>query len=343
LKGRKFLNRLLRNSEKNLFNAIYVETEAYKYPITQIVLEKYPEIPVVEIRHYKDVFNRTNQHFGLQKKNQALILAVKSSPFLYRGPDVCQNFGHDNFYYTSFLLNCVFDCEYCYLQGMYPSANLVAFVNIEDFKNAMEDVLKTETVFLAASYDTDLIAFNNIIPYLDYFYDFFAGHPGILVEVRTKCANEIFFNRFTPIENFIAAFSMAPDGIINKYETHTPSLKARIKTIKSALSKGFKVRICLDPVFINPDTDNLYEPFFRHLFEEIDADKILDVGYGFFRMSCDFFKKIEKQRSNSLLFADDYCSIENVTSYPADSQKITRIRHLSILKEYIKEEKIFTL
>ena len=29
-------------------------------------------------------------------------------------------------------MNCVFDCEYCYLKGMYPSANLVVFVNLED-------------------------------------------------------------------------------------------------------------------------------------------------------------------------------------------------------------------
>jgi len=38
-------------------------------------------------------------------------------------------------------LNCVYDCEYCYLQGMYPSANIVVFVNFEDFTNAADEKL----------------------------------------------------------------------------------------------------------------------------------------------------------------------------------------------------------
>ncbi|HEX2927498.1 MAG TPA: DNA photolyase [Ruminiclostridium sp.] len=327
----------------SLFNSIYIEEEAYKYPITSSVLEKYPNTPVITIRNYKDVFNRTNQHFGLQKQYQSLILAVKSAPFLYKGPEVCQNFGYSNFYYTSLILNCIFDCEYCYLQGMYPSANIVAFVNTEDFKTAIECTLQEDKAYLAVSYDTDLIGFHNVIPYWDYLHGFFAEHSNIMTELRTKSANELFYNRYKPAQNLVVAFSLAPEGIINKFERLTPPLETRIRAIKFAISKGFKVRLCLDPIFVNPETDGLYEPFFRHLFNEIDAHKITDVGYGFFRMSKDFFKRIEKQRGNSMLFADDYSISRDVASYPPEVQEMVTARHLSILKKYISEEKIFTL
>lgn len=337
------MNRLSLNSGKSLFNSIYIEEKAYNYPITKLLLEKYPDTPVITIRNYKDVFNRSNQHFGLQKHCQSLILAVKTDPFLYKGPEVCQNFGYSSFYYTSFLLNCIFDCEYCYLQGMYPSANIVAFVNVDDFKAAIDNTLQGEKAYLAASYDTDIIGFHNVIPYWDYFHDFFAERSNILVEIRTKSANEIFYNDFSPAENIVIAFSLAPDGIIHKYERLTPSLETRIKAIKSAVSKGFKVRLCLDPVFINSETECLYEPFLRHLFKEIDADDIIDVGYGFFRMSKDFFKRIEKQKYNSPLYEDDYSTTHEVVSYSPELQKIVMAKHLSILKEYVSEEKIFTL
>ena len=31
------------------------------------------------------------------------------------------------------MYNCLFDCRYCFLQGMYNSSNFVIFVNYEDF------------------------------------------------------------------------------------------------------------------------------------------------------------------------------------------------------------------
>ena len=52
--------------------------------------------------------------------------------FFYEGAPVCQDFGNTNFYYCSTMMNCIYDCSYCYLKGMYPSGHMVLFVNIED-------------------------------------------------------------------------------------------------------------------------------------------------------------------------------------------------------------------
>jgi len=331
------------NLNKCPFNSIYIEEEAYEYPITQQLLEKYTGCPVIRIKHYKDVFNRTNQHFRIQKEHLSLILAVKDKQFLYKGPEVCQNFGYTNFYYTSFILNCIFDCEYCYLQGMYPSANIVAFVNIEDYKNAIADIAIKEPVYLAASYDTDLIAFHNIIPYMDDCYNFFVRQRNLFVEIRTKSANQAFYKNYPAADNIIIAFSLAPQEIIDRYEKHTPSLESRIKAIQTATANGYKVRICFDPVFIGSIADDKYEVFYRKIFEQINPDKILDVGYGFFRMSRDFFKRIEKQRSNSLLYLEDYCVDDNIVSYSKELQEITKEKHFKAITQYIDKEKIYTL
>lgn len=337
------MNRLSINSNKKLFNTIYVEEEAYKYPLTKQILNKYKDSFVITIKHYKDVFNRTNQNFNIQKQNQSLILAVKNVPFLYNGPNICQNFGYSKFYYTSFLLNCIFDCKYCYLQGMYPSANIVAFVNIEDFKNAILNISKDDSIYLAASYDTDLIAFHNIIPYLDYFYDFLKTQGNIFTEVRTKSANTTFYKNHKPFNNLIIAFTLAPEEIIKKYENYTPSLKSRIEAIKTAISQGFNIRICFDPIFINTETDSCYEAFYDEVFSEINPDKIIDIGYGFFRMSKEFFKRIEKHRNDCSLFLEDYSVSNNVVSYDEKLQKNIKEKHFKILTKYIEKEKIFTL
>ncbi|NLI58900.1 MAG: DNA photolyase [Clostridium sp.] len=326
-----------------MFNSIYIEEAALKYPISQYILQKYPDSTIIPIRHYKDVFNRSNQLFSIQKHNLSLILAVKDKPFLYKGPEVCQDFGHSNFYYTSFLLNCIFNCDYCYLQGMYSSANIVAFVNTEDFQNEIADAASKEPLFLAASYDTDLIGFHNLIPYMDYFYDFFKNEKNLIVEIRTKSGNQSFYEKYTPLENLIIAFTLSPKEIIERYEKSTPPLEARIKAINTALEKGFKVRICLDPIFINTEFNNAYRSFYHHIFSNVNANKITDIGFGFFRISKEFYKKIIKQPIYPNVFLEEFSENRNVITYSEKLQNETKLIHFEILKKYINEERIFIL
>ena len=61
-------------------------------------------------------------------------------------------------------MNCVFDCEYCYLKGMYPSANLVVFVNLEDILRKWKETCRAP-VYLCVSYDTDLLALEHLTGY----------------------------------------------------------------------------------------------------------------------------------------------------------------------------------
>ena len=41
------------------------------------------------------------------------------------------------------MLNCVYDCRYCFLQGMYRSANYVLFVNYDDFRVQIEESISS--------------------------------------------------------------------------------------------------------------------------------------------------------------------------------------------------------
>ena len=62
--------------------------------------------------------------------------------------------------------DCIYDCEYCYLKGMYPSANIVIFVNIEDIFEELHRMLSEHPVYLCVSYDTDLLAFEAMTGYV---------------------------------------------------------------------------------------------------------------------------------------------------------------------------------
>lgn len=117
-----------------------------------------------------------------------LILAHNSGRKLYEGPDVCHDFGNRNFYYTSSVLNCVYNCEYCFLQGMFPSGHLVMFVNLEDYFAEVENQLSKHPLYLSVSYETDLLAMENIAPFASEWLRFASAHPDLAVELRTKSA-----------------------------------------------------------------------------------------------------------------------------------------------------------
>ena len=46
-------------------------------------------------------------------------------------------------------MNCPFDCEYCYLKGMYQTPYTVVFVNFEDYAEEVRDRLRSGTVICA--------------------------------------------------------------------------------------------------------------------------------------------------------------------------------------------------
>ena len=211
------------------FSVIYVEEAALTYPRAQQILSRLPDAERILIRDYRDVFNRAHQNPVLQKKAQALILAVSDRPRVYEGSPVCQNFDNDRFLYSSDVMNCVFDCEYCYLQGMYPSGNIVVFVNLEatfatldrllcagpeetDLLSAVDsgsapqprDGSDTENpLYVCISYDTDLFALEPLLGYVADWTGYAEAHPGLTLELRTKSAARSVLRSLPVPENII--------------------------------------------------------------------------------------------------------------------------------------------
>ncbi len=335
------MNNLSSYSYNSFFSHIYVEKDAMAHPNTGKILSRFPRAVCIEINHYKDVFCRGHQNYLLQKKSPSLILAVKRNTYVYEGAPVCQSFGNRHFYYTSSVMNCFYDCEYCYLQGMYPSANIVIFVNLEDIFLETEKLLKKFPVYLCISYDTDLLAFENILEYVKKWQAFAESRPDLTVELRTKSANLGILNQLTPLDNFIFAWTLSPDVIQRAYEHHTPSFEERISCIEKALDKGLRVRLCFDPLICRKDWQSLYADMIRTAFQRLPADKINDVSLGVFRVSRDYLKQMRKQRPDSAIIQYPYENDRGVCHYGRKlSQEMISYTY-NLVKEFIPEKNIY--
>lgn len=323
------------------FSHIYVEKSVWNHPRTQDILAKFPSAGVIEISHYKDVFCRSKQSYRLQHCSQNLILAAKHGALLYEGAPVCQSFGNPYFYYTSCMMNCVFDCEYCYLKGMYSSANIVIFVNLEDIFAEVEQRLKRHPLYLCVSYDTDLLALEKYFGYVREWCLFTEKHNDLQIEIRTKCAGKQFFRNLRQIPGVIFAFTLSPQAVIEAYEHHTPSLAERLSCVAEMVQAGHLVRLCFDPMIYLPDWKNHYGEMLEQVCDVIDLRKIVDVSVGTFRISQDYLKKMRKQEPDSAVVWFPFQKENGFYHYPDPLMEQMESFLADLLKNKIPKEKIF--
>lgn len=323
------------------FSHVYVEKEVLNHPNTIKILRKLKKSTIVEIDNYREVFCRTNQSFRMQKFSQNLVLACKKGQLVYKGADVCQNFGNDNFYYTSSVINCLYNCEYCYLQGMYPSSNVVIFVNQEDFFREVELLLQKHSVYLCISYDTDLLAIESLTSFVDNWIRFCNKHSDLTIELRTKSSNFSLIKTIAKTDNVILAWTLSPQCVVEKFELGTPSLDSRLESIREAQKLGWTVRLCFDPVLYISDMKQVYSEFIDYVFSIIDASKIQDVSMGVFRISKEYFKKMKKVAPFSQLLSYPFECQNGVYSY--EKERINEINNhiYRKLQKFIRTDRIY--
>lgn len=328
----------LLNSFQNNFSHIYIEKNIRNHPKTNEILNNFNNSKVILIDNFREVFNRSRQNFGLQKNSINLILAQKKFDFLYKGSPLCEDFGEDNFYYSSNILNCIYNCDYCYLKGMYNSANIVIFVNIEDY---FKDILqhKNEKLYICISYDSDLLALEKFTGFTREWIKFARINPDILIEVRTKSSNFESIRDMTIPENVILAWTLSPDEVIERYEHRTPSLNSRMQNIKYAISYGIKIRISIEPVIKINDFENVYNKFIDKVFTNISSEFIRDVNVDVFRMKKEHAKKIQKMDDGLDLFSSSLKNINGVITY--EDEEYMKSFIINKIEKYIDKSKIF--
>jgi len=333
---------------KNLlprFSHIYVEREAYGYPLSDLVLSKFSNSSIIDIEHYKDVFNRSGQDFQAQKTSMKLILAKKLEPFIYPVTDMVQGHHLPEFFYTTPMLNCLYNCEYCFLQGMYPSGNMVIFVNQDDLQKAINDRLHQNKslegiMTVSVSYNTDLLAMENLFPLTKSWIEFASKKRNLIIEIRTKSSDFGSIKNIPPNENVILSWTISPQKISRLYEHIAPPLGQRISALKSAIERGWKVRLCIDPVMYVDKWAKIYSEFFSSIFHTINGQKLYDITLGTFRMNKDYFNRIRSRNPKSDIFYSKYAIEENTVALPKDIRNSMMTKLKNELSNYVPLEKI---
>lgn len=297
---------------------IYIEDEIADHPRTREICKHYPEATHISCKHYGEIFNRKAQNFRLQKKNPALILAKKHKNLVLMAPPA-YGIGSRHNYYFSHMLNCVYDCRYCFLQGMYRSAHYVIFVNYEDFGQAITDTIEAhqdEDVCFFSGYDCDSLAYEPVTRFNSYFLSLFRQYPHSKIELRTKSTQIRSLTAIDPLENCIVAFSFTPEDISLAVEHGVPALDRRLTAMKKLQQCGWKLGLRFDPLIYQKAYEKQYSKLFEQIFSTISVESLHSVSLGTFRMPDVFYKNIVRLYPDEKLLAGPFEEQQGIVSYP---------------------------
>ncbi len=322
---------------------IYVEEQVRDHPRTQIILERYPAASVIDCNHYGEVFNPNSQSFQLQKQSPSLILANKNAGRVMETPAGYGVGGQRNFYF-SHMYNCLYDCRYCFLQGMYRSAHYVIFVNYEDFFADIESTSAEDShqpSWFFSGYDCDSLAMEPVTGFIAAALPVFARLPEARLEIRTKSTQVRELLAMPPMENCVVAFSFTPDEISRALEHKVPSVEKRIRAIEKLQLHGWRVGLRLDPLIYCDDYSLQYQRLIDLLFSRVQADQVHSVSVGEFRLPRDFFRKMVRIYPREKLFAGPLEQVDGMVSYPESIEASLRQCVLTALREHVADERIF--
>ncbi len=289
-----------------MIQTIYVEEAAREHPRTRAILKRYTNANVVIVASHSEVFNGHNQHFRTQKQLPSLILAIKENTFVHETPAQYETGGGAH-YYFSHMLNCLYDCRYCFLQGMFQSAHYLLFVNYEDFLDELIKVAEphrdaTKPTWLFSGYDCDSLAFEPVSQFADFFLDHVQRIPNAVLELRTKSTQIRSLLKREANEQVVIAASLSPSDVAQALEHGAPSTLKRLDALKKLQDQGWKIGIRFDPVIWHADYQASYTNLVEQVFSTLNGDLLDSVTLGSFRVPKTFFKTMQKQYPEEPLF-----------------------------------------
>lgn len=247
--------------------AIYFENKILEYPLGKKLMEKYKEIPKIEIENHNNIEEmrkKQNKEFPYMKRN--LIIATrKTHKFV-------ENHKTSDFLVPYTSSGCTASCLYCYLVCNYNKcAYLRLFVNREEMLNKIIKTTKNsekEITFEIGS-NSDLILENTITNNLVWTIENFKNTAKGKLTFPTKFS---MVENILPLEHknkIIIRMSVNPEEIINKVEFGTSKLNDRIEAINKLAEAGYKVGILIAPVILVENWQQKYTELVKKLESEL--------------------------------------------------------------------------
>jgi len=341
------------------FSRLWFESQLSNHVILERFKKRFPYLPqksLPENTRAEDVFQTIKRPYLLKRNDLQIFIGEKQGTKVKEAPPAygAQPGPH---YYFVHAYNCVYECEYCYLQGHFQSPDIVLFINYHDILQEMkvitdrhisQGIKDNESVWFHAGEFSDGLALNHLTQEHQLISQFCQENPRASVEYRSKATrlNHILQD-LKPLQNLVFTFSLSSQEAAKTFDHHTPPIKHRLLAMAQLAEKGHPLGIHLDPIVWRVDLISEYREFFTDLAEIIMraySGQLSYVSLGVVRFPQAMNHSIEKHYPNSQLWNGPLKSApDGKKRYPMAMRRwiLSQIEDLAIQIGGIPQEKIY--
>lgn len=327
-----------------MWNKVYVEEHLLETPRVKTLLAKIDHTPIA-LKSFDEIWGKSKKPYLHKRETLNLFIAQKKGQLLKLAPDAYGQAGEPHYYFIH-AYNCIYECQYCYLQGYFNTPDIVLFVNHEEILQEMEHTLNQnpdKKVWFHAGEFSDSLALTHLTGELELYHEFCRNHPLAMIELRTKSVNIKELIKLDPLPNFIISFSLSPMKIGKAIDLKTPSTQARLRVMNELNQKGFSLAAHFDPIIYQDEFKQHYKELL-HTMRDLKLTTILKyLSLGVVRFTKDVYREVERNYPDSPLHSTPMIkSFDNKVRYnhPMRMWMMNTVKELA-LEAGVKEEGIY--
>ncbi len=173
---------------------------------------------------------------------------------------------------------CPYYCTYCYLAYVYRKFSPHIKINI-NYDTMYKQIRKTLAYSDSnASFNMgemlDSLALDHITNLTTELIPFFSSLSKGYLMLLTKSSNIDNLLKLEPNRKIVVSWSLNPEHIIKQYEKGTANLDERIEAARKCQSKGYRIRLRIDPGIYYPDWQTGYSELIEKTLSVIEPENI---------------------------------------------------------------------
>jgi spore photoproduct lyase len=290
-----------------MFNKVFIEKDIQESEYTLNILNniKFKEQQLID--SMDDIWGRVKKPY-LQKRETLNLFIAKKKGALVKEAPVAYGHGSEKHFYYIHAYNCIYECQYCYLQGYFNTPDLVLFVNHDEIIDEMRKLIElpeNQNAWFHAGEYSDSLNLSHVTKELDTYFDFFRNNLNCKLELRTKSVNIKELLRLTPSPNIFVSYTLSSTQGGKAFDFKCPSVNARLQAIKKLVSHGYNIGIHLDPIIYHDNFMDEYKLLLEALSQILPDERLGYISIGVVRFTKDVYREVENNYPDSEIHSQD--------------------------------------
>ena len=229
---------------------------------------------------------------------------------------------------------CSFGCSYCSVQAFYNENQIRVVDNLSERLRNID--IDDDVWHIGTGQASDSLLWGDDFGTLTALSEFAKNHPGIVIELKSKAARNVFDHQYP--RNMVFTWSLNAPTIIEKEEHFTATLEDRLASAQKARDMGNLVGFHIHPMVLFKGWEEEYTHIAKEIERRFRAEDICMISIGTLTFTKAVLKRLRQQGAESRVLEMELSPAAGKFSYPLKTkERMFKHVHSSFSENFRKE------